>query len=656
MNKERAITYSLLAHIRNKGTLIKGPLDIFKPLVQRIISLLNSKGIYSGKSTMEIKKEFDKNYNIDIPIPVLNNILKQIASDVNTNDKISFELYKDNSFSITKYTFSEYEETITEKEAAINNIEELFQKFCESSDFQIEDSSSIFKFIEKNKFSLSKYFSAEIDLNGVDYTAEAQFIQFFRKIPTVYNLIKEIYIGSIISGFIQYNPSETKILVELLFDTNFIVGLLDLNTPESTHTCKTLIEISKNQNFKIRVLKDTIEETKHLLNQKAKYFDASFLQRKVYPEDIYNACDRRSFKRNDLERIADNLEIEISKFGISIINDEKIKKEAKFSKEYKKLKEYRHSEVSALHDATAVTYVKKIRKKKIKQFDKVNCWFVNNVTSRENSNFENQYEFQPEIINADDLLNILWLSNPQTKLKMDSNDLADIGLASSIAITLNKDLPKSKILKELDDNIHKYASESLSDSDIVRISTRITNKQLKDIKELNELASNKKEEFVKRLEEEANKQKKIEEHRSKRLENVLKEFLKESKELQKSRKKIEGTEELKQQEIENLESTNLKLQEKIIDSKMRNWQRKSILILFGIYVLIGVLFLIVLFYNSWNLEAATKYITDFKSNFIISFIIWTLAAVLNIFGFNLVYDRYFNNSNINNKRKTIKLK
>ncbi|WP_347174818.1 hypothetical protein [Polaribacter uvawellassae] len=357
-----------------------------------------------------------------------------------------------------------------------------------------------------------------------------------------------------------------------------------------------------------------------------------------------------------MERISDNLEIEISKFGISIINDEKIKKEAKYSKEYQKLKEYRHSSVSALHDATAVTYVKKVRKKKIKQFDKVNCWFVNNVTSRESSNLENQYEFQPEIIKADDLLNILWLSNPQTKLKMDSDDLADIGLTSSIAITLNKDLPKSKILRELDDNIHKYASESLSDSDIVRISTRITNKQLKDIKELNQLASTKKEEFVKRLEEEANKQKKIEEHRSKRLENVLKEFSKKSEEFQKSRKKIEVTDELKQQKIEKLESTNLELQERLIDSRMKNWQRKSLLILFGIYVLISIIFLVIMYFNSWNLEAATKYITDFKSNFIISFIIWSLAAILNVFGFKLVYDRYFNNSNINNKRKTIKLK
>jgi hypothetical protein len=655
MNKERAITYSLLAHIRNKGTLIKGPLDIFKPLVQRVISLLNNKGVYSGKSTMEIKNEFDKNYNIDIPIPVLNNILKQIANDVNTDDKISFELYKDNSYSITKYTFLDYEETITEKEAAVNDIEELFQKFCESSDFEIKNSSSIFKFIEKNKFSLSKYFSVETDLNGDDYTAEAQFVNFFRKIPTVYGQLKEIYIGSIISGFIQYNPSETKIEVELLFDTNFIVGLLDLNTPESTHTCKTLIEISKNQNFKIRILKDTIEETKNLLNQKAKYFDASFLQRKVYPEDIYNACDRRGYKKNDLERISDNLEIEISQFGISIINDQKVKNEAKYSKEYQKLKEYRNSSISALHDATAMMYVRKVRKKKIKEFDKVNCWFVNNVTSKESSNFENQNEFQPEIINADDLLNILWLSNPQTKLKLDANDLADIGLTSSIAITLNKDLPKSKILRELDDNIHKYASESLSDSDIVRISTRITNKQLKDIKGLNQLASSKKEEFVKRLEEESNKQKKIDEHRSKRLENVLKEFSKKSEEFQKSRKKIEATDELRQHKIETLESSNLKLQERLIDSRMKNWQRKSLLVLFGIYVLIGIVFLVVMFFNYWNFEATTKYITNFKSNFIISFVIWSLAAILNIFGFRLVYDRYFNNSNINNKRETIKV-
>lgn len=455
MNKERAITYSLLAHIRNKGSLIKGPLDIFKPLVKRTISLLNSEGIYSGKSIIEIKDLFEKLYNIDIPIPVLKKILKLIVNDVNTDEVNNFVLYDDGAFSITKYTFAEYEDTIIQKEAIIQNIETLFEKFCKSSNIEINDSSSIFKFIENNKFSLSKYFSNNVKTDN-DFTAEAQFVKFFKNIPSIYSSIKDIYIGSIISSYIQYNPSETKIEVELLFDTNFIVGLLNLNTPESEHTCKTLLSIAKKQNYRIRVLKDTIEETRNLLIQKAKHFNQSFLVRRVYTEDIYNACDRRSLKKIDLERIADNLESEISKLGISAIHDQKSKNEARHSSLYKKLKDIRNSDISALHDATAVIYVNKVRSKKIKEFEKVNCWFVNNNITRSSFSYNHNNGFQPESINADDLLNILWLSNPQTKLKINSNDLADIGITSSISISLNKNLPKAKFLRELDDNIHKY--------------------------------------------------------------------------------------------------------------------------------------------------------------------------------------------------------
>ncbi|MBC8882886.1 hypothetical protein H9X57_04385 [Flavobacterium piscinae] len=132
MNKERAITYSLLSHIRNKGTLIKGPLDIFKPLVQRIISKMNSKGIFSGKSISEIKSEFDNEYKIDIPIPVLKTILNQIAKDLNSKEKTVFVLYNDYSFSISEYIFLDYENDIIEKETIVNEIELLFQKFCET--------------------------------------------------------------------------------------------------------------------------------------------------------------------------------------------------------------------------------------------------------------------------------------------------------------------------------------------------------------------------------------------------------------------------------------------------------------------------------------------------------------------------------------------
>src|SRR5690606_6124216 len=197
------------------------------------------------------------------------------------------------------------------------------------------------------------------------------------------------------------------------------------------------------------------------------------------------------------------------------------------------------SKKSALHDAIAILYIKKKRTKNIKDFEKVNAWFVNNSASVEGDNIYLKNGFQPETIKADDLLNILWLSNPQINNAIQGDDLAEIGLTSIISLTLNKDLPKSQILRELDDNIHKYAKEEISDTDIVRVATRITNKQLKDIEELNLLAEKDKELFVKRLENEEEKKKRNKESRIKKLEKVFKEIALRTDELEKSKSTYE---------------------------------------------------------------------------------------------------------------------
>ena len=75
-----------------------------------------------------------------------------------------------------------------------------------------------------------------------------------------------------------------------------------------------------------------------------------------------------------------------------------------------------------MHDATAILYINKTRKIKIKDFDKVNAWFVNNSTSSDGENIFLKDGFQPESIKADDLLNILWLSNPQINKKIEGNN------------------------------------------------------------------------------------------------------------------------------------------------------------------------------------------------------------------------------------------
>lgn len=665
MNKEKAITYSLLAHIRNTGTLAKGPIDIFIPLIKRVLSKMNSIGVFQGKSVIEIKNTAEELYCIDFPIPVIKKILNEICKEVNTDETTHFVLYNDGAFSINQYTFSDFEEIIQNQTKDINELEEIYKQFCETAELKNENSESIFKFIEKNKFNLSKYLSNSQLANGFDYTAEAQFVNFFKKIPPIYEKIKSIYLGSIIAGYIEYNSDEAEREIELLFDTNFLVGLLDLNTPESTHTCRTLLEMAKQQKFKIRILKDTIEETKNLLETKADFYDKSFLQKKVNPEDVYNACDRRRLSKSDLERIADNLEQSIGKFGISIIyQTDKLKNEAKFTEEYKNFEKVRTSKKSALHDATAILYINKTRKIKIKEFDKVNAWFVNNSTSSDGENIFLKNGFQPESIKADDLLNILWLSNPQVNKQIEGNDLAEIGLTSIISLSLNNNLPKSKILRELDDNIHKYAKEEISDSDIIRVATRITNKQLQDIEALNELADKDKVEFVKRLEEEANKQKRIEETTIRKLEHLFNDISLKTEELEKTKKEFQDKSKGIDKIVKENDSSTSKVSElekallieqnlnrelkrnEWIKTEVSKWRRKTwveFIVLLSIFIC-GIIYL--LYLSNWSVSKAVEYFSKLKSNFIISGIIALIVFILSSITIKTLMGKYRNHSNI----------
>src|SRR5690606_27649464 len=101
--------------------------------IKRILSLMNSRGQFEGRSIMEIKLIADEYYSIDFPIPVLRQILEEIQKQVNTETSIYFQLYGDGAFSINKYTFVEYDEEIRHQKEEIKQLEGLFRSFCESS-------------------------------------------------------------------------------------------------------------------------------------------------------------------------------------------------------------------------------------------------------------------------------------------------------------------------------------------------------------------------------------------------------------------------------------------------------------------------------------------------------------------------------------------
>lgn len=681
---DRALTYSLLAHIRSNGKLVNGPIEIFVPLIKRGLSKLNERGVFSGQSIMEIKQEADGLYQIDFPIPVLRVILKKIADEIN-DESPSFQLFQDDSFKISNYAFTEFEDTINAYKVEIANLDKLFIDFCQSSKENKNDCTTLLEFIEKNKLTLSKYLSHSKYENGHDFTVEARFVDFFKSVPKIYDIIRKLYLGSILASFLEYKVKDVRNDVELLFDTNFILALLDLNTPESTHTCQKIVEIARNLNYKLSVLKDTLIESFTLLKAKANNFNSTFLQKKVYPEDIYNACERRELNSADLERIADNLENYMGDYGITIVHETtKYKNIAKFSQEFETLKQFRSSESAALHDATAFHYVMQKRGRKIKDFEDVNCWFVNNALNRDkygDYQREEKFDYQPVIIKADNFLNIIWLSNPSVEKSLDPVELSDIGLSSLVSLGLTESLPKLSIIRELDENIRKYSSDSkLSDSDIVRIATRITTKQLKDIDSLNELAKTDKEKFVERLNVEADKQKKQDEERLKRLDTLLGEFEQKARQLGNIKVNYENKAKSTQETVTNLNETVKGKEEEIsqlkqtidrmvkeasqekqrkvqsyIDKKTRQWKRESTNELLAWFVGLLIILVLLLWQANWNIQVAIYNFSEFRSNTIVTSLVGLITLIFTGISLRKWYDRHHNYSNIENYKKQIQV-
>ena len=688
MNINKAITFSLLAHVRNTGTLIKGPVDVFVPLVKRILFLLNSKGVTKGDSIIEIRDCFYKTYFIDIPLPVLRGLLMRISGEKDNSGETIFQLFQDNAFIIRDYTFDDFEESVQRCRDEAVQVHELFEKFCIINNIIKEDSISIFKFIEKSKMSLSRYLSGKSYKDNEDFTIEAKFVGFFKNIPHAYDLIKKIYLGSILSGYLEYKTESLQENVELLLDTNFVISLLDLNTVESTHTCKTLVEISKRHGYKLSILMDTIEETQSLLKNKARYFNNVFLQSRINPEDIYNACHRRKITSVDLEHIADNLENSLIDLNINIVFDtKKYRNLAKFSKEYENLRQIRNSDRAALHDAIAIHYVRDKRQNKpVYDFEKVKSWFVHNSNASDNGRSGNRdnmasIELQPEAIKADELLNILWLSNPEVSKELDQTDIADIGLTSLVAFTLNESIPKSAIIRELDDNIQRYAQKEISDKDILLISKRIVNKQLKDIPNLNNIANTNKQAFVDRLREEADKQNEEEIEKQQKIDNLLFEFqssvnkLKESKESlentktdlriqdqlrdQNVAKKLQAYEEkFKKSEEERLELERLveaTKREQFYEKEIIRWRMKSWFWIAGFTLIFLLSLSYTLAVSDWNLTLASKNIKEMQENVLISSFVWLISTLGSGITINNLVLKYMNHSNIEAYKRSRKL-
>jgi hypothetical protein len=530
------LTYSLLGYLKETSKNPTGSIiELFLPIVKKALSNYSKEqGLteIKGKSFVEIKDKIQEIFELEIPIPILQVILKSIEKEI-SNEQI-FKLYtRDTSFIIKSYVFNDIEDQIIRESENIKLLEKDYKMFCTQTNTSF-NFSDLKDFILAQKIDLfSDKKSSYLDLNF----SIPKYIQQKFENDEIFNIITNIYLGGIISSYLTLKITKKVTETELLIDTNFFISLIDLNTEESYHTCKQLYDLCKDMGFRFSILNTTVEQIKVLLNNRITDFASREFIGSVRTADIFNACCRKGIDKTQLERIRDNVPAKIQELGIIVIQDAQIKEireKAEKSKTYKDLLAKRdYAADSALNDAIADLYVKNKRGTNTQEFADVKCWFLHNSF---NSHYfaQKKQVYERYALGANELLVLLWLSNPSQTAQIQDKVIAQGTLSSYVTKYRRNKMPSKELLKVIKNRADKALEQGqITEKDVFNTCLRmtegeITNDDFKDIETLQD------DEFAAKFKEfskSENEQIKNLEYQNKEKDNTINEQKKEIEDL-----------------------------------------------------------------------------------------------------------------------------
>ena len=505
-------TYSLLGYLKETSSSKAAISELYIPIVKKALSeYANEHGLteYKGRSLTEISNKIFEVFEISIPLPILGKILESIEQQI--NDKNIFELFNDGSFIIKSYVFSDIDELFEQEGQNINLLKDDYCVYCQENGYQ-------FDFEELKKFILAQnmelFSDKRSDLLDLDYFVP-KYVSERLNNPSIFELMGKIYLGSIIESYLKQNITTKVTDAELLLDTNFFISLIDLNTEDAFHTCNQVYDLCRQLGYKFTMLYSTYDQIHVLLSNRINDFGNKDYIGTVRCADVFSACIRRNIDKTTLERIKDSVLKTIEKKGITIIKEAQIREivdKASRSREYKDLLQIRqNNKESALNDVVAKYYVEKKRGQNIKEFVDAKCWFLHNSYSPYDYSYGRKIHDR-YLISANELLVLLWLSNPAQGKNISINDITKGGLASYVTKYRRSKMPTRDTLKI----IKKRADEALSigsitEKDSFNLCIRMAEGHLTQ-KEVDEslLADNvTDEQFAKKLKEYTNEEENI---------------------------------------------------------------------------------------------------------------------------------------------------
>jgi hypothetical protein len=483
---ESQITFCLLAEIKNKRSNIKSLIEIFQELVETLFSINYPDGEISGRIE-DLRNDFIIVYSIEIPFPTL----KIILSNIKCKYGEKFQLYQDFSFIVDKNTFPDHHDEVQKSERDIDDLKHLYDQYCKINNTGVHY-EDLFAFIAQSKKQLIEYINNPNELLQASWNQTViDFVSLINGIPRYKNIFEKLIMGSVISSYFDICIDNDPVKKRLVLDTNFIVSLMNLHSEESYSSTEMILELSNKAGYVVEVLPETIKETQNLLERKSREIDRITIFSSQRPHTIEAGCARRKITGQVLSVQKDRLEYFLLNRGVKIISNEqnnKLLHNVESTEIYKKLKDRPFNKDGVIHDAIAMNYIKEIRNKDARNFNEIDAFFVTDTSGF----LENKVTIStklPYIIRAEELLNILWLSNPI----MDSTILTS-NVSRMLTVFLDKKLPNKEMLSRIDEKIENLQDYDLDEEACVNLAINIAEV---DTRKLTELINTEEKEVIK---------------------------------------------------------------------------------------------------------------------------------------------------------------
>lgn len=449
MKDKLIITYALLGYLKETSLRDSAIIELYEPIVKKALSEYSAEYTLSeikGRSLSEISKKVEDMFGLNIPIPILSAIMKNIAKQI--DDDNVFAIYNDGAFILKSYVFYDIDQQLEVEKKNIAILQEDYRYYCDLHKYAF-DFKELEQFILAQQIDLfTEKQSFFLDLNYF----VSKYVHEKLNDDNIFGIMSNIYLGGVLSSYLELNITQKVTDAELLLDTNFFISLIDLNTEDSYHICKQLFDLCSQMGFKFTILQRTVEQIRILLANRIQDFANKDFIGTVRCADIFNACVRRGLDKSNLEQIRDSILKILKELNVVVITDAQIQKiidDASKSQEFKELiKKRNNNRDSALTDTIAHFYVESRRGRVIKEFVDVKCWFLHNSYSAYEYNSGRKIHNRISI-SANELLILLWLSSPSQGDNIKIKDVTRGGLASYVTKYRRSKAPTKEVLRKI---------------------------------------------------------------------------------------------------------------------------------------------------------------------------------------------------------------